>query len=300
MVIVNIKVYKRNIWNVTMWPVCKYLQYIYINISMYVCMYMYMYARKRMSCIYSMSSAKAGSGCKTALAAAGPPVSAWSTPWYHITIWARMFASHASLPASSDMKPRGQWRPKGPWEKKRFFGEEKLVTPTRNRRELTYTPPGGSMWDKKREWELPKRNDSRNHSRKYSRELWEVTSLNARGTVIFSGWHTANPTWTFSKAQSSKLKRLFFRLWNSIRKCHPKWDWLYIPKSSTKSQPTNQPTWTIENRNVWNFWSKKNGFGRPKPTKRQQNFATVEVKPSVHEHFQPRIKRHNRPPPWIM
>jgi len=28
-----------------------------------------------------------------------------------------------------------------------------------------------------REWELPERNDSRNHSRKYSQELWEVTSL---------------------------------------------------------------------------------------------------------------------------
>ena len=49
---------------------------------------------------------------------------------------------------------------------------------------------------------------------------------------------------TFSKAQSSKLERLFyhvsvkrdvgalsfesFELWNSIRKCHPKWDWLYF------------------------------------------------------------------------
>jgi len=45
----------------------------------------------------------------------------------------------------------------------------------------------------------------------------------------------------FSKAQSSKLKRLFCHvsvkrdvralsceLWNSIRKCHPKWDWLYL------------------------------------------------------------------------
>ena len=46
---------------------------------------------------------------------------------------------------------------------------------------------------------------------------------------------------TFSKAQSSELERLFCHvsvkrnvrdlsceLWNSIRKCHPKWDWLYI------------------------------------------------------------------------
>jgi len=45
---------------------------------------------------------------------------------------------------------------------------------------------------------------------------------------------------SFSKAQSSKLERLFchdsvkrdvralsFELCNSIRKCHPKWDWLY-------------------------------------------------------------------------
>jgi len=45
---------------------------------------------------------------------------------------------------------------------------------------------------------------------------------------------------SFSKAQSSKLERLFchvsmkrdiralsFELWNSIRNCHPKWDWLY-------------------------------------------------------------------------
>ena len=44
---------------------------------------------------------------------------------------------------------------------------------------------------------------------------------------------------TFSKAQSSKLERLLchisaerdvqalsFELWSSIRKCHPKWDWL--------------------------------------------------------------------------
>jgi len=46
---------------------------------------------------------------------------------------------------------------------------------------------------------------------------------------------------SFSKAQNSKLERLFchvsmkrdvralnFDLWNSIRKCHPKWDWLYL------------------------------------------------------------------------
>jgi len=57
---------------------------------------------------------------------------------------------------------------------------------------------------------------------------------------------TANPTWgdifeCCFKAQSSKLERLFchisvkrdvgalsFELWKSFRKCHAKWDWLYI------------------------------------------------------------------------
>jgi len=56
---------------------------------------------------------------------------------------------------------------------------------------------------------------------------------------------TADPIWgdifeCSSKAQSSKLKRLFchvsvkrdvralsFDLWKSFRKCHPKWDWQY-------------------------------------------------------------------------
>jgi hypothetical protein len=46
---------------------------------------------------------------------------------------------------------------------------------------------------------------------------------------------------TFSKNKSSKLEGLFyhvsgkrdfralsFEFWNSIRKCHPKWDWLYL------------------------------------------------------------------------
>ena len=46
---------------------------------------------------------------------------------------------------------------------------------------------------------------------------------------------------SFSRAQSSKFERLFghvsvkrdvralsFELWKSFRKCHPKWDWLYM------------------------------------------------------------------------
>jgi hypothetical protein len=51
---------------------------------------------------------------------------------------------------------------------------------TSNRREFTCTPPGGSLWEGEGKWELPERNESRNHSRKYSRELWEVTSLKIR------------------------------------------------------------------------------------------------------------------------
>jgi len=50
----------------------------------------------------------------------------------------------------------------------------------------------------------------------------------------------------------------------------------YIPKSSIKSQPTQQPTWTIENRNVWDFFSKKKRFLAPK-TKKFAG-ATVEFK----------------------
>jgi len=54
--------------------------------------------------------------------------------------------------------------------------------------------------------------------------------------------NTANPTWG-DIFESSKLKartallprvrekrRSSFELWNSIRKCHPKWDWLYMSR----------------------------------------------------------------------
>jgi len=77
--------------------------------------------------------------------------------------------------------------------------------------------------------------------------------LQGRTVTIPTIWHiTANPTWgdicesSKLKARSSLLPRfsekrrlsfelsvkrddraLSFELWNSIRKCHPKWDWLY-------------------------------------------------------------------------
>jgi len=72
------------------------------------------------------------------------------------------------------MKPWSQWRPKGPWEKNAFW-REKIVT--LNQREFDLYHSKGVTIGREREWELPKRNDSRNHSRKYSWELWEVTSL---------------------------------------------------------------------------------------------------------------------------
>jgi len=61
---------------------------------------------------------------------------------------------------------------------------------------------------------------------------------------------------TFSKAQSSKLERLFYHvsvrrhvrtlsveLWNSFRKCHPKWDRLYLSKLFPIWICTADPTW---------------------------------------------------------
>jgi len=63
---------------------------------------------------------------------------------------------------------------------------------------------------------------------------------------------------TFSKAQSSKLERLFchvsvkrdvralsFALWNSIRKCHPKWGRLYQQDSlvSTRQGSNKLACW---------------------------------------------------------
>jgi len=69
-------------------------------------------------------------------------------------------------------------------------------------------------------------------------------------------WSTANPTWG-DNFESSKLKAqtslftetwqnehlifLNFELWNWIRKCHPKWDWLYIGAISVSVYHTYQP-----------------------------------------------------------
>jgi len=61
---------------------------------------------------------------------------------------------------------------------------------------------------------------------------------------------------SFSKAQSSKLERIFchvsvkrdvrafsFQLWNSIRKCGPKWDWLYVNVSTFSVSHSSVNIW---------------------------------------------------------
>jgi len=54
----------------------------------------------------------------------------------------------------------------------------------------------------------------------------------------------------------------------------------YMPKSSTKSQPSNQPTKRIENRNVLDFLSTKNDFGS-KPKKLRHFFNNKNVSKSL-------------------
>ena len=65
--------------------------------------------------------------------------------------------------------------------RKILFWRGKIVIS--NRRELHMYPPRGITMGRGREWELPERNDSCNLSRKYSRELWEVTSLLSQATT---------------------------------------------------------------------------------------------------------------------
>jgi len=46
-------------------------------------------------------------------------------------------------------------------------------------------PPRGFTIGREREWEFTERKDSVSHSRKYSRELWEVTCLLSTGSVHY-------------------------------------------------------------------------------------------------------------------
>ena len=81
-----------------------------------------------------------------------------------------------------------------------------------------------------------------------SLQLWHSSDTNVHisHTPLMQRCVQPTPLWvTYSKAQSSKLERLFchvsverdvralsFELWNSIRRCHPKWDWLYTSLST--------------------------------------------------------------------
>ena len=102
MVIVNIKVCKCKYLYVTMWLMCIYLYYIYIYIQMYVCMYMYMYICKCVSCIYGMSCIYIYMCISSQVDLDLSLVHLIPTPRPPPN-WARMFASHASLPGSSDI-----------------------------------------------------------------------------------------------------------------------------------------------------------------------------------------------------
>jgi len=80
----------------------------------------------------------------------------------------------------------------------------------------------------------------------YPHSSWLIHLVCDFTTPNAIGLCTANPTWgdiseCCCQAQSPKLERLFcyvsvkrdiralsFELWNSFRKCHTTWDWLYI------------------------------------------------------------------------
>jgi len=71
-------------------------------------------------------------------------------------------------------------KPRKVSEDRRVLGRKKKLA-EKNRdfepKGVDIYPLRGVTMERGREWALPERNDSRKHSRKYSRELWEVTSL---------------------------------------------------------------------------------------------------------------------------
>jgi len=133
-------------------------------------MYMYMYTCKRMSCIYSMSCIYL---CIS--------ISSQSRSRHYLARCQRrkflfenvgVFEVHELheyfLVHSEHCGRRVLGRKCLFWRGKNCYFEPKGVD---------LYPPRGVTMGKGREWESPERNDSRNHSRKYSQELWEVTSL---------------------------------------------------------------------------------------------------------------------------
>jgi len=147
---------------------------------MYVCMHMYMYTCKRiihsMLCIDSYMCMSSQSRSRHRLAGCQRrwwqcqrlEMFVWEccgiwgawTSWFFCSFW----AWHRG-----DSEDRRVLRRKMIfwWENNHDF-EPKGVD---------LHPPRGVTMGRGRGWELPERNDSRNHSRKYSRESWEVTSL---------------------------------------------------------------------------------------------------------------------------
>jgi len=148
---------------------------------MYVCMYVYMYTCKSMSCIYSMTciysymciSIRFDLDIILLVVSDGDDSAKGWKFLLRMLVYLKCMNFMIFLYILS-MKPRRQWRPKGPWEKTAFLaGKNHDFEP----QGVDLYPPRGVTMGRGREWELPERNDSRNHSRKYSRELWEVTSL---------------------------------------------------------------------------------------------------------------------------
>jgi len=156
-------------------------------------MYVYMCTCKRMSCIYSMSckylhgAQRLRSGCKSWQRLQNGACCRWTTclSLVHPLKFHHHLGPHVHQPRFPPRIVRHETKEsvktEGSLGEKYFFGgknrhfEPKGVD--------LYSPRGVTM-GKGREWKLQERNDSRNHSWKYSRELWEVTSLAlGRGSI---------------------------------------------------------------------------------------------------------------------
>jgi len=144
-------------------------------------MYMYMYKCKRMSCMYSMSCIYLYM-CMSNQSRSRHHLARWQRRWWQCQrletfvwecwgiwgAWTSWFFVHSEHETMESVKTEGSLGEK-------CFLAGKIVT--LNQREFDLYHSKGVTIGREREWELPKRNDSRNHSRKYSWELWEVTSL---------------------------------------------------------------------------------------------------------------------------
>ena len=123
---------------------------------MYVCMYGYMYTCKRMSCIYSISyiylygAQRLRSGCKSWQRLQNGARCRWTTRLslvhplkfhHHLGLHVRQprFPPHIVRHETEEsVKTEGSLGAK-------CVGEKKIVNS--NRRELTCTTPGGSLWE---------------------------------------------------------------------------------------------------------------------------------------------------------